>query len=98
VKATLEITEEIYRQLEERSAVEGRPVIEVAAELLRMSLQATPTIKINSMTAENDPSAPWLEITRRYVRPGMSQELDAIGEATEAAWQAGVAEKLVRFQ
>ncbi|MGV3532694.1 MAG: hypothetical protein ACO1QR_10025 [Chthoniobacteraceae bacterium] len=98
MNATLEIPAEIYRQLEERSAVEGRPVIEVAAELLRMSLQASPTTKNHSMTVANDPSAPWLEITRRYVRPGMNHELDAIEEATEVAWQAEVADKLVRFQ
>jgi len=35
VKATLEIPDELYRRVKAKSALEGRPVREVAVELLR---------------------------------------------------------------
>lgn len=42
----------------------------------------------------DDPAAPWLAITRRYVQPGMNHDLAAMRDAIAAGWGAQAAGKL----
>ena len=98
MKATLDIPDDLYRRVKARSALEGRPIRSVAVELFQSWLDAP-------AMAEADPSpsgitqteldaAPWLAISRRYVRPGVSHDMDDIRAAIAAGWGAEVAEKL----
>jgi len=95
MKATLDIPDELYRRVKARSAMEGRPIRAVALQLFENWLNGTPPqgrppeIETPDLT-----TAPWLAISRRYVRPGMSHDLDEINAAIEAGSATETAEKL----
>lgn len=100
MKATLDIPDDIYRRVKARSALEGRPLRSVAVELfqnwLNGSLQtASPTT--DELTQTDLDAAPWLAIARRYVRPGMSHDMDDIRAAIAAGSAAETAEKLADY-
>ncbi len=88
MKAILEIPDELYRRVKARSASEGRPLRSVAVQLFQNWLDAprspaaapTPTKPTRAELA----AAPWLAIARRYVRPGMSHDMDDIRAAIAA--------------
>ena len=85
MKATLDIPDDLYRQVKARSAMEGRPVRAIAVELFQHWLDGPqkPEIKptpIELTQAELD-AAPWLAITRRHIKPGMSHDMEKIREA-----------------
>lgn len=97
MKATLDIPDDLYRRVKARSAMEGRPVRSVAVQLFQNWLDGAPSPKVPPVTqewtqAELD-AAPWLAIARRYVRPGMSHDMDEIRAAIVAGSAAETAEK-----
>ncbi|MGI8601774.1 MAG: hypothetical protein ACR2OZ_02110 [Verrucomicrobiales bacterium] len=98
MKATLDIPDDLYRRVKARSALEGRPVRSVAVELFQSWLDGPPPPKVEPVPSELTPAeldaAPWLAISRRYVRPGMSHDMDDIRAAIATGWGAEVAEKL----
>jgi len=98
MKATLNIPDDLYRRVKARSALEGRPIRSVAVELFRSWLDAPATPGVepapSELTEAELNAAPWLAISRRYVRPGMSHDMDDIRAAIAAGWGAEVAEKL----
>ena len=83
--------------------MEGRPVRSVAVELFQHWLDDAPT-EIPSVPAAETTApkykptrfdnGPWLEYTRKYIRPGMSHDLAEIDEAIAKGWAAEVAGKL----
>ncbi len=98
MKATLDIPDDLYRRVKARSAMEGRPVRSVAVELFQNWLDgpqkpATQPPATELTQAELD-AAPWLAITRPYIKPGMSHDMDEIREAIAKGWAAESAEKL----
>ena len=98
MKTTIDIPEELYRRVKVRSAMEGRPLRSVTLELLQnwleaAPLEASPPAPSVLTQAELD-AAPWLAITRRYVKPGMSHDMDAIRDAIAKGWASEIAEKL----
>lgn len=98
MKATLDLPDDLYRRVKARSALEGRPVRSVAVELFQSWLDAPTPPKIEpsppEITQTELDAAPWLAISRRYVRPGISHDMDHIRAAIAAGWGAEVAEKL----
>lgn len=102
MKATIEIPDELYRRVKARSALEGRPLRAVAIELFQQWLEpetksvTVPATKRNR--AERKPTrfdnGPWLTITQRYLKPGMSHDMDDIRAAITRGWGEEVAEKL----
>jgi hypothetical protein len=86
MKATLEIPDELYRNVKARSALQGRPVRAVAVELFEKWLSGE--IETNAKSPE--PSAlhsetakayPWLKIAAKYPTAGVSYEMDDIRES-----------------
>ena len=98
MKATLDIPDDLYRRIEDRSAAEGRPLQSVAVQLLEKWLDVSPPPTSGGALTEPTPDeldvAPWLALTRRYMQPGMNHELDDVRAAVAEAWAGEVAEKL----
>jgi hypothetical protein len=97
MKATFEIPDDLYRSAKARSAREGRPLHSVAVELFQHWLSSLPVrtaVEDDSLTAEESVRFPWLKITRPYIRPGMSHDMDDIRESIARGWAAETAEKL----
>ena len=92
MKVTLDIPDELYRRVKARSAMEGRPVRSVSVELFeswldpRNAMGTSPKVRAQ----ESPKDAPWLAITRRHLRKGMSHDLEAIREAAAKAWAAEI--------
>jgi hypothetical protein len=77
-KATFDIPDDLYRSVKARSALEGRPLRAVAIELFRKWLEARVPSESESDVVSEAPEVPRLDIARRYVRPGMSYDMDPI--------------------
>jgi hypothetical protein len=95
MKATLDIPDDLYRQVKARSALEGRPLRSVAIQLFQTWLDAAPTGTADQSTpptAADETSAPWLAVTRRYLKPDMSHDMEAIRAAIAKGWAAESAE------
>ena len=101
MKATLDIPDELYRRVKARSAMEGRPIRSVAVQLFQSWLDGSPsTIQPQSseLSQEELADAPWLAISRRHVKPGMSHDMDEIRAAIAAGSAAESAEKLAETE
>lgn len=107
MKATLDLPDELYRRVKARSAMEGRPVRAVAMQLFQSWLEApvvTKGVAVTSDLAQNPsvatlPStrfdnAPWLSITRKYIKPGMDHDMGRIRDAISTGWSEEVTTKL----
>lgn len=93
MKSTLDIPDELYRRVKARSAMEGRPIRSVAVELFQQWLDG-PVEKLSPKPEEaSDKKYPWLAITRPFVRPGMSHDLDEMRAAIARGWGAEAAAK-----
>ena len=94
MKATLDIPDELYRRVKARSAMEGRPIRSVAVQLFESWLDGPPSPEPPPQIESSDlAAAPWLAISRRYIRPGMSHDLAEIDAAIQAGSAAETAEK-----
>ncbi len=98
MKATLDIPDDLYRRVKARSAMEGRPIRSVAVELFQSWLDGPQKLETQPPRAELTEAeleaAPWLAITRPYIKPGMSHDMDEIRQAVAQGWAAESAEKL----
>ena len=100
MKATLDIPDDLYRRVKARSAMEGRPLRSVAVRLFQNWLDGPPTEEIppppaaTALTPAELATAPWLAISRRYVKPGMGHDMDEIRAAIAKGWGAEIADKL----
>lgn len=98
MKATLDIPDDLYRRVKARSAMEGRPVRSVAVQLFQHWLDGPPSTEAPlppaGLTEAELAAAPWLAITRRTIKPGMSHDMDEIRAAIAKGWAAEVTEKL----
>lgn len=99
MKATLDIPDNLYRRVKARSALEGRSLRAIAIELFRNWLQA-PANPLPPETSDPTPEElakfPWLDISRKYVKPGVSHEMEDIRESIARGWVAESAERLTR--
>ena len=94
MKATLEIPDDLYRRVKARSALEGRPVRSIAEELFQNWLEAPAPTPVRKGVEPEAAAAPWLAITRRHLRPGLSHDLESIRTAIAAGWAREAAEKV----
>ena len=98
MKATLDIPDDLYRRVKARSALEGRPLRSVAVRLFQdwldgpLAPEIPPTAA--ALTATELAAAPWLAISRRYVKPGMDHDMDEIRAAIAKGWSAEITDKL----
>ena len=86
MKATLEIPDELYRNVKARSALEGRPVRAVAVELFEKWLSGE--IETDAKTSEPAPlheetakAYPWLKIAAKYPKPEVKYEMPDIRQS-----------------
>ena len=98
MKATLDIPDDLYRNIKARSALEGRPIRAVAIELFQNWLQsrsekqtATHQSPLSDVEAKK---YPWLAISRKYFKPSASSDLEEIQKSIERGWAGESAEKL----
>jgi len=96
MKATFDIPDDLYRRVKARTALEGRPLRAVAVQLFQEWLNGPGSAPVTAtrVALPDDPAAPWLAITRRYVQPGMNHDLAAMRDAIAAGWGAQAAGKL----
>lgn len=99
MKATLDIPDELYRRVKARSALEGRPLRAVAIELFQNWLRAGSPDggeAGDGLAPEELKEFPWLEISRKYVKPGIRHEMEDIRESIASGWAAQTAGKSAR--
>lgn len=100
MKATLDLPDDLYRRVKARSAMEGRPVRTVAIQLFQNWLDAPRPDSAEPADVTGAPTglvdAPWIAIARRYLKPGMSHDMNEIREAIATGSAAEYAEKLAR--
>lgn len=87
MKATLDIPDDLYRQVKARSAMEGRPLRAVAMELFQNWLHgARPTVETALKATAGEAAAPWLAITQPYAKSGMRHDMKSIRAAMAKGW------------
>lgn len=90
MKATLDIPDDLYRRVKARSAMEGRPLRAVAIELFQSWLSTGDTEQARpatSLPSEQDLAEfPWLAITKKYVNPGASHDMEDIRRSISNGW------------
>ncbi len=103
MKATLDIPDDLYRRVKARSALEGRPLRSVAIGLFQQWLdRADSTLSAGKTTVQGDyhstrfHSAPWVAVSRRYIKPGISHDIEEMRDAASAAWATEAIESLKR--
>ena len=99
MKATFDIPDNLYRSVKARSAIEGRSLRSIAIELFQNWLQAptspAPAEK-NDATPEELAKYPWLAISKKFVKPGLSHDMEDIRESIARGWSTEATEKLTR--
>jgi len=99
MKATLDIPDELYRQVKAKSALEGRPMRAVAIELFQTWLceeSSNNPLERDRVLSEQEQEFPWLTISRKYVKSDTSHDMNAIRESIARGWSAEVADKVHR--
>ncbi|MGH7900076.1 MAG: hypothetical protein ACREQQ_19130 [Candidatus Binatia bacterium] len=68
MKATIDVPDEVYRRVKAKSALEGRPVRDVAVELFRNWIAETRTAPRRGQRVEGDETnrPAWFGALRRY--------------------------------
>lgn len=99
MKAAFDIPDNVYRSVKARGAIEGRPLRSIAVELFQNWLQAPtspPLAAKNDATPEKLTKYPWLAISKRFVKPEVSHDMENIRESIARGWETEAAEKLTR--
>jgi hypothetical protein len=94
MKTTIEIPDDLYRQVEEKSALEGRAVREVTEELFRLYLdpdregpQGTAkkrAVQQGSRLLDGEPLPTWFGVLEKYVRQVKKNDMESIRESIAA--------------
>ena len=91
MKATIEIPDDIYRQVKSRTALEGLSLRSVAIDLFQRWLSSSssqPTSTSSQLTSAELAASPWLSITQPYLRPHLTHYLTEIRSAISRSWAA----------
>ncbi len=99
MKATVDIPDALYRQVKAKSALEGRPVREVAVELFqgyvgrRARTNPPPGAKRGAaLLADGKPAPPWFGLARKHMHRVEDHDMDVVRESIERGWAQEVAE------
>jgi hypothetical protein len=91
MKATIEVPDELYRQVKAKSALEGRAVREVAEELFRRYISDEPQGAAREKVAQplsqllaGEPVPTWFGALEKYARRVKRKDMDAIRESIAA--------------
>jgi hypothetical protein len=99
MKATVDIPDELYRQVKAKSALEGRPVREVAVELFegyvggREKTGSLPLAQSGgkALLSDGKPAPLWFGLARKHMRKVESHEMDRVRESIGRGWAKEVA-------
>lgn len=82
MKVTIEISDDLYRRVKAKSALEGRPVREVTEELFRGYLDelAEPAgaQQEEERLIDGEPAPPWFAVLRPYARKVKQHDMASI--------------------
>ena len=99
MKATVDIPDELYRQVKAKSALEGKPVREVAVELFQSYVgrrgtgTAPPATGAGkTLLADGKPAPPWFGLARKHMRKVEDHGMEAIRESISRGWAQEVAD------
>jgi hypothetical protein len=88
MKVTLEIPDDLYRRVKAKSALEGRPVRQVAEELFHAFVHGRPATSASAAVTDatpdriaGEPVPPWFGTFRSYARRISDHEMEAIRES-----------------
>lgn len=106
MKATVDIPDELYRQVKAKSALEGRPVREVAVELFQYYVgrrgkasSPPPTERAGVVLLADGKAAPsWFGLARKHMRKAEDHDIDKERESIERGWAQEVAESEAAFR
>jgi hypothetical protein len=101
MKATIEISDELYRKVKAKTALEGRRVREVAQELFRRYVNGDMAMASGAALAEEEcpividgKVVPrWFGRARKYARLVEDQGMDAVRESIAKGWAREVADR-----
>jgi hypothetical protein len=90
MKATIDIPDELYRQVKAKSALEGRPLRYVAIDLFQAWLGQKPAgpSSAEAVTEAELEACPWLRVTQKYMRNDVSHAMEDIRQSIEKGWRA----------
>ena len=97
MKATFEIPDELYRSAKARSALEGRTLRSVVIDFFQNWVRNEPDAAVQAPEEpgpEELAEFPWLTISRKYTKPGISSEMDDIRASIARGWAADTGGKL----
>jgi hypothetical protein len=102
MRTTIDLPDETFRQLKARAALSGLKLKDLVTQMIESGLaegQARSALggpvapaNVAPITTRFD-NAPWVEKARRYVKPGMSHDMDEIRAAVAQGWMAEAAQK-----
>lgn len=88
MKVTIDVPEELYRQVKAKSALEGRPVREVAEELFRGFVHgrrpaevAEPAGAATPSAITDEPVPGWFGVLRSYARKADRHDMESVRES-----------------
>lgn len=88
MKVTIEVPDELYRQVKAKSALEGRPVREVAEELFRGFVHGQRPVQVAEPEGDatrslivDEPIPDWFGALKRYARKGKRHDMESIRES-----------------
>lgn len=99
MKATIDLPDDLYRQIKSRCALEGRPIRSVAIDLfqswLRIGSGGTPPPDEDAILNGDLAKYPWLAISRKYIKPSINPDLEFFRASIARGWAAEAAEEAV---
>lgn len=89
MKATIEVPDDLYRQVKAKSALEGRAIRDVALELFQGYLAGGVSIATHTHAAEptqldGEPLPTWFGALRKYTRSSQRHDMESIRESIAA--------------
>ncbi|MCC5848641.1 MAG: hypothetical protein JJU29_11145 [Verrucomicrobia bacterium] len=97
MKATFDIPEDLYRSAKARSALEGRTLRAVVIELFQnwMCNEPDPPVQMPEAPGPEELAEfPWLAISQKYIKPGISSEMEDIRVSIARGWATETNENL----
>lgn len=95
MKATIDLPEDLYRQVKAKSALEGRSIRGVTAELLAAYVRGQALVPLPTPEPAPGEGAfppPWFGLARKHLRPDVAHDWSQIQAGIERGWAGEIAE------
>jgi hypothetical protein len=81
MKATIDVPDELYRQVKSKSALQAQTVREVTVSLYRNWLASPVVDRTAHLPKKNSPPPAWFASARRYAERCDTHDLDSVRES-----------------